>query len=423
MPLLSRGGGPVLEREGLREQVGDGRPQLRYRNRLVEKHIGARILRAAVHSVIGVPADHQNRRIFRTRIGSQAFDQIDPRNSREHEIANNDVERLGRFDGLQSALRIRPSHDFVRTALENRFDQGANCRIVVGYKDARKGLGHQPTFRPLARPASHLDCGKRKDCEMKTFKSGRAVFPIAAVILVATMAAPVIATFAAVPPAAVRDAFTAPDSLEAGRVSLVAAALAVAIASVLGVPAGYALARSRGAGRALALFVLALPLAFPPVASGIMLLQVVGGDAPLGALLASHGIRFVDTIGGVALAEFFVAGSFVAIASTAAFASLDPIYDASARTLGAGDARIFWRVALPLAAPNIGAGILLAWMRALGEYGATSVVAYRPESLPIALYTTLSAQGIKASLALAYGFILLAAIVVGLQWAVRRRVV
>ncbi|MDQ2663590.1 MAG: ABC transporter permease subunit, partial [Candidatus Eremiobacteraeota bacterium] len=232
-----------------------------------------------------------------------------------------------------------------------------------------------------------------------------------------------VATFAAIPPGAVRDAFLSPEARDATRVSFAASALAVAVASFLGVPGGYALSRARGAGRAFALFVLALPLAFPPVASGIILLQLVGANAPAGIFLATHGVRFVDTLAGVALAEFFVAGSFVAIASTAAFATLDPVYDASARTLGAGDARIFLRIALPLAAPNIGAGILLAWMRALGEYGATSVVAYRPASLPIALYTALSAQGVRASLALAYGFIVLAAIVVALQWALRRRVV
>lgn len=258
---------------------------------------------------------------------------------------------------------------------------------------------------------------------MKTFSRGGAAFLLAAAVLVAVMAAPVVATLAAVSPGQVRDAFTTPDALSAARVSLLASALAVAIATVLGVPAGYALARSRGALRAAALFLLALPLAFPPVASGIMILQLAGGDAPLGAFLGAHGVRLIDTLAGVVVAEFFVAGSFVAIASTAAFASLDPVYDAAARTLGAGEGRIFWRVALPLAAPNVGAGILLAWMRALGEYGATSVVAYRPASLPIALYTALSAQGIHASLALAYGFALLAAIVVALQWALRRRVV
>jgi ABC-type sulfate transport system permease component len=76
-----------------------------------------------------------------------------------------------------------------------------------------------------------------------------------------------------------------------------------------------------------------------------------------------------------------------------------------------------------LAAPNVLAGMVLAWMRAIGEYGATSILAYHPTSLPVQLYVALSAQGVGASLALTYGFVVLAAIVVAVQWALRRRVV
>jgi molybdate/tungstate transport system permease protein len=173
----------------------------------------------------------------------------------------------------------------------------------------------------------------------------------------------------------------------------------------------------------LVLSLLALPLAFPPVASGIMLLQTVGTRTPLGAALASHGIVFVDSLWGVALAEFFVAGSFVVLTAAAAFGSLNTLYEDSARTLGAGTWRVFFRIALPLAAPNVLAGIVLAWMRAIGEYGATSILAYHPTALPVQLYVALSAQGVGASLALTYGFVVLAALVVGVQWALRRRVV
>ncbi|MBV8364849.1 MAG: ABC transporter permease subunit, partial [Candidatus Eremiobacteraeota bacterium] len=205
--------------------------------------------------------------------------------------------------------------------------------------------------------------------------------------------------------------------------SLVASMCAVIAATILGVPAAYELARWRDTSRSVALFVLALPLAFPPVASGIILLNVIGVHTPFGAWLSTHGIFLVDSLAGVALAEFFVSGSFVVIAATAAFRAVDPIYDEAAATLGASRVQTFWRIALPLAAPNILAGVLLAWLRAIGEYGATSIVAYRPTSLPIALYVTLSAQGIGPALALSYGFVVLAALVIAVQWAVRRHVV
>ena len=127
-----------------------------------------------------------------------------------------------------------------------------------------------------------------------------------------------------------------------------------------------------------------------------------------------------DTLLGVGVAEFFVSGSFVAIAATAAFANLDPIYADAARTLGVGEWRIFTRVALPGAAAGIGAGIAFAWLRAIGEYGATSIVAYHPTSLPVALYVALSASGVREALALCYGFVVLAALVLAVAWILRR---
>jgi molybdate/tungstate transport system permease protein len=249
------------------------------------------------------------------------------------------------------------------------------------------------------------------------------LFHVAAAALLVMMLAPVVAMLAAVRPGDAIAAFSDAQARDALAVSLIASTAAVAVATILGVPAGYALAHSAPILRGISLALLALPLAFPPVASGIMLLQTVGAHTPLGGWLAAHGITFVDSLPGVALAEFFVAGSFVAIVSTAAFATLDPIYEESARTLGASAVRVFFRVALPLAAPNVLAGIVLAWMRAIGEYGATSIVAYHPTALPVQLYVTLSAQGVAPALALSYGFVILAAIAIARQWALRRRVV
>lgn len=246
---------------------------------------------------------------------------------------------------------------------------------------------------------------------------------VAAIVLLLLMVGPVIAMLLAVRPADVIAAFSAASARNALGVSLLASTIAVGVATFLGVPAGYALAhRARGA-RAIALALLALPLAFPPVASGIMLLQTVGRRTSLGAFMAQHGVVFVDSLWGVALAEFFVAGSFVAIVATAAFSTIDPIYEESALTLGAKSSSVFFRVALPLAAPTLLAGIVLAWMRAIGEYGATSIVAYHPTALPVQLYVTLSAQGVAAALALSYGFVVLAAAIIALQWALRQRVV
>ncbi len=248
------------------------------------------------------------------------------------------------------------------------------------------------------------------------------VFLFAALVLIAALTAPVAAVVAAMPLGEAARSFARTGG-DAMRVSLIASAGATLVATILGVPAGYALAQLSPRVRAGAVFLLALPLAFPPVASGLMLIYTLGTNAPFGAWLAAHGLSVPDSLLGVGVAEFFVSGSFVAIAATAAFAAVDPIYGDAARTLGASEWRIFSRIALPAAAGSIGAGIAFAWLRAIGEYGATSIVAFHPTSLPVALYVALSASGVREALALCYGFVALAAVVLAAAWILRRGVV
>lgn len=248
------------------------------------------------------------------------------------------------------------------------------------------------------------------------------LFAIAALVLIAALAVPVAAVLFAMPPGEAIG-IVARAGGGALRVSFVASAGATLVATLLGVPAGYWLARLQPRLRAGAIFLLALPLAFPPVASGLILIYVLGTNSPLGAWLAAHGLTVPDSLLGVGVAEFFVSGSFVAIAATAAFGMLDPIYTDTARTLGASEWRIFSRVALPAAAASIGAGVAFAWLRAIGEYGATSIVAFHPTSLPVALYVALSASGVREALALCYGFIILAGVVLAAAWILRRGVV
>ena len=236
-------------------------------------------------------------------------------------------------------------------------------------------------------------------------------FPAAAILLLAAVAGPIFAVLVSIAPGEVAHAFSRPDAASALRVSFEASLWATGAAAILGVPAGYWLARAPRVYAIPLLFVLALPLAFPPVASGILLLSVL------------RGTPIPDSLAGVAAAEFFVSGSFIAIAAAAAFGAADPIYEDAARTLGVSEWRIFRAIALPAAAGNVLAGIAFAWLRAIGEYGATSVLAYHPSSLPVALYVALSASGVRAALALTYGFVVMAAVVLAVAWILRRRVV
>jgi molybdate/tungstate transport system permease protein len=241
--------------------------------------------------------------------------------------------------------------------------------------------------------------------------------------LLVLVAAPLLNLAFAVPIPSLISAVSDPETVGAFRTTLFASGASLAVATVLGIPGGYVLARSRGFARAAGLLVLALPLALPPVASGIALLGLLGSRRVVGAFLEAHGLGVVDTLVGVTVSEFFVSGSVVAIAAAAAFSDVDRTLEEAARTLGAGTSRVVRTIALPLAAPSIAAGILLAWLRAIGEYGATSIVAYHPTSLPIELVTALSADGVPRALALAEAFVVLATLVAVLAALVRRRLV
>jgi molybdate transport system permease protein len=142
-------------------------------------------------------------------------------------------------------------------------------------------------------------------------------------------------------------------------------------------------------------FLVQLPLALPPLASGILLLFLVGYSAPLGRLAAG---ALTDSFLGIVLAEIFVAAPFLIIAARSAFAAVDPVLEGVAATLGRNPAEVFFRVSLPIAWPAILSGLLLAWLRAFGEFGATVIVAYHPYSLPVYTYVAFGGQGLPAML-------------------------
>ena len=183
--------------------------------------------------------------------------------------------------------------------------------------------------------------------------------------------------------------------MRACGVSVVSASVATALIALGGIPLGYVLARRPGRGMAALGFLVQLPLALPPLASGILLLFLVGYSAPLGRL--TDGV-LTDSFPGIVLAEAFVAAPFVIVAARSAFAATDPVLEDVAATLGRGPLHVFFRVSLPVAWPAILSGLLLAWLRAFGEFGATVMVAYHPYSLPVYTYVAFGAQGLPAML-------------------------
>ena len=183
--------------------------------------------------------------------------------------------------------------------------------------------------------------------------------------------------------------------LRASEVSVASATVASVLLALGGIPLGYVLARVRGRGVAALGFLVQLPLALPPLASGVLLLFLLGYDTPLGRLAQN---ALTDSFAGIVLAETFVAAPFMIIAARSAFAAIDPELEEVAATLGRRPLGIFLRVSLPLARPTLVSGWLLAWLRAFGEFGATVMVAYHPYSLPVYTYVTFGSEGLPAML-------------------------
>lgn len=186
---------------------------------------------------------------------------------------------------------------------------------------------------------------------------------------------PVVAVFLRVPPGELVSALGSAAAVDALRVTGETISVAMALVLVLGTPAAYWLATRRAAVRDVLVTLVELPLVLPPAVAGIGLLVAFGRAGLLGDEIDALGIDIAFTKAAVVLAVAFVASPFYLRTAVAAFEAVDPTLPAAARTLGAGRARVFLRVMLPLARGALGAGAALAFARGLGEFGATIMFA------------------------------------------------
>jgi molybdate transport system permease protein len=205
---------------------------------------------------------------------------------------------------------------------------------------------------------------------------------------------PVVAIFIDTGPLDLVSSLGDEGALDALRLSLLCSTVAVAIIVVVGTPAAYLLAMRRFRGRAAIVTLVELPLVLPPAVAGIGLLAALGPNGVLGGWIEDAGIQLVLTTTGVILALTFVAAPFYLRQAQAGFEALDRTWLDASRTLGAGEARTFLRVAIPGAGPGLIAGLALAWGRALGEFGATLMFAgsFRgvTQTVPLAIYERFS---------------------------------
>lgn len=191
-----------------------------------------------------------------------------------------------------------------------------------------------------------------------------------------------------------------PEEWEAVALSVRVATLAVGLSLAPGVLLAYGLARRRLPAPLLVDYALQLPLVLPPVATGLLLLWAVGPSTPVGRWLAAAGIEVAFAQGGAVLAAAVVSFPLLVQTLRVAFEQVDPEWEEAAAVYGASRWQAFRLVTLPLAARGVAAAVVLAFARALGEFGATIVVAGNlpgvTRTLPLALFTRLNQAGGEA---------------------------
>lgn len=240
-----------------------------------------------------------------------------------------------------------------------------------------------------------------------------------AALLVVYLVLPVIALAWTTPPGALPGVFD-PVVVRAAVTSVTTATASTLVALVAGVPLAYALARGTFPGRSLLLAVVVFPLVLPPVVGGMLVLTVVGPGSPLGAAAAALGVPLTQSAAGVVLAQTFVAAPFTVVTAKAAFESVDPRLEDAARTLGRGPVSTVRSVTLPLARRGIVAGLTLTFARSIGEFGATTMLAYHPRTMPVQIWVSYLSTGLDGAFPVALVLLATSATALGAVWLLGR---
>ena len=210
----------------------------------------------------------------------------------------------------------------------------------------------------------------------------------------------------------------APDTLSALRLSLLTSTLSTLLVIATGMPLAYILARWEFRGKtAFELFVY-LPLVLPPAVAGLGLLMAFGRQGVFGHYLTPLGISLPFTTAAVVMAQTFVAAPLFIHAARVGFAGIDLQLEEAAFVEGAGDLQLFRFIILPLAWRSLLTGTILAWARALGEFGATIMFAGnlvgKTQTMPLAIYLGLE-RSLGIALALSVMLVIVSAFLLGVM--------
>lgn len=204
-----------------------------------------------------------------------------------------------------------------------------------------------------------------------------------------------------------------PEIQFAIRLSLFTSITSTLICILFALPVAYGLERFKIPGGKLISVILDIPISLPPLVSGVALLLLFG-TTQFGAVLAEHGIRFIFSVNGIILAQFFIITPYMIRVLKSTIADINPRLEFVARTLGCSQWQAFYKITLPLAKNGIIAGLVISWARAIGEFGCALMVAgatrMLTETLPVALFLNMSVGNLETAMASATCLIIISLI-------------
>jgi molybdate/tungstate transport system permease protein len=194
-------------------------------------------------------------------------------------------------------------------------------------------------------------------------------------------------------------------ALASVRVSLFLTALAMVVMVAIGTPMAAYITRCRPHERLLWQAILLIPILLPPLALGILMTLAFGPYGSVGALLERYGIAMTNSSTAFVTTQVYVGMGYYVLGAVAALDAVPIMLQKQAALLGLTSIQVFWRVTLPLSRLGLAVAISIAWVRAIGEFGAVVVTAYYPSGMPVQLWVNLQSFGLPAVLPLLVVFV------------------
>ncbi len=186
--------------------------------------------------------------------------------------------------------------------------------------------------------------------------------------------------------------------------SLTSSLITTAIATVFGIPLAYRISRMESRYKPFLEAIVLTPVILPPIATGLLMLNILSPGGPAGFINEVSGIRLTRSFLGIVLAQLVVSSPFLIISAKAGFDGIDRRLEYASRLMGKGEFETFLRVSVPLARKSIIAGVMMCFVRSFGEFGATFMLAYHPTTLPVELYMYFLSGGLEKASSVAVVF-------------------